>query len=115
MTKKATTKKANAAAKAASTLEERADALLERGGGVEREGKKGRRVTSVAANETDDAPTALTPEAEAGEKPVRKWYAVTVYSGYENKVKVALQERIRQHHMEDKFGEILIPSETVSA
>jgi transcription termination/antitermination protein NusG len=116
MTKKATTKKSNGAAKATSTLEERADAILERGATAEREGKKGRRVASVAANETeDDAPPALTPEAEAGEKPVRKWYAVTVYSGYENKVKVALQERIRQHHMEDKFGEILIPSETVSA
>jgi transcriptional antiterminator NusG len=45
----------------------------------------------------------------------KKWYVVTTYSTYENKVKQALQERIRQHHMEDKFGEILIPSETVSS
>jgi hypothetical protein len=30
-------------------------------------------------------------------------------------VGVALQERIRQHHVEEKFGEILIPSETVTA
>lgn len=36
------------------------------------------------------------------------------YSGYEAKVKDALQQRIKQHHMEDKFGEILIPSETVT-
>lgn len=44
----------------------------------------------------------------------KKWYVVTTYSGYENKVKAALQERIRQHKMEERFGEILIPSETVS-
>jgi transcriptional antiterminator NusG len=44
----------------------------------------------------------------------KKWYVVTTYSGYENKVRAALQERIRQYKMEDKFGEILIPSETVT-
>jgi transcription termination/antitermination protein NusG len=43
----------------------------------------------------------------------KKWYVIQTYSGYENKVKAALQERIKQHHMEDKFGEILIPTETV--
>jgi transcriptional antiterminator NusG len=43
-----------------------------------------------------------------------KWYVVTTYSGYETKVKLAVQERIRQHHMEEHFGEILIPSETVT-
>ncbi len=44
----------------------------------------------------------------------RKWYVVTAYSGYENKVKVALQERIRQFKAEDKFGEIMVPTETVT-
>jgi transcription termination/antitermination protein NusG len=43
----------------------------------------------------------------------KKWYVIQTYSGYENKVKVALLERIKQHSMEDKFGEILIPTETV--
>ena len=46
--------------------------------------------------------------------PGKKWYVVRTYSGYENKVKGALQERIRQFHLEDKFGEILIPSEQVT-
>ncbi|HEY3235314.1 MAG TPA: transcription termination/antitermination NusG family protein, partial [Polyangiaceae bacterium] len=44
----------------------------------------------------------------------KKWYVVTTYSGYEAKVKSALQERIRQQKMEEKFGEILIPAETVT-
>lgn len=43
----------------------------------------------------------------------KKWYVIQTYSGYENKVKSALLERVKQHHMEDKFGEILIPTETV--
>src|SRR5207244_1422291 len=55
--------------------------------------------------------TTINPAGTAGESPSKKWYVVTTYSTYENKVKVALQERIRQHHMEEKFGEILIPSE----
>ncbi len=58
------------------------------------------------------APAAESSAVEPSN--ARKWYVITTYSGYENKVKAALQERIRQHKMEDKFGEILIPSETVT-
>ncbi|MBW2451985.1 MAG: transcription termination/antitermination protein NusG [Deltaproteobacteria bacterium] len=43
----------------------------------------------------------------------KKWYGVHTYSGYENKVKLNLEERIRALGAEDAFGEILIPSETV--
>ena len=42
-----------------------------------------------------------------------KWYGVHTYSGYENKVKLNLEERIRSTAVEDQFEEILIPSETV--
>jgi transcription termination/antitermination protein NusG len=42
-----------------------------------------------------------------------KWYGVHTYSGYENKVKLNLEERIRSLGAEDSFGEVLIPSETV--
>ena len=43
----------------------------------------------------------------------KKWYVIQTYSGFENKVKSALLERVKQHRMEDKFGEVLIPSETI--
>ena len=43
----------------------------------------------------------------------KKWYVIHTYSGFENKVKTALQERIKQHSMDEIFGEILIPTETV--
>ena len=43
----------------------------------------------------------------------KKWYVVHTYSGFENKVKKSLEERIRQQTLEDSFGEILIPMEVV--
>jgi transcriptional antiterminator NusG len=42
-----------------------------------------------------------------------KWYVVHTYSGYENKVKAALQERISSSGLPEKFGKILIPTEEV--
>ena len=44
----------------------------------------------------------------------KKWYVIHTYSGYEAKVRDALQQRVKQYSLEDKFGEILIPSETVT-
>ena len=43
----------------------------------------------------------------------KKWYVIQTYSGYENKVKEALQQRIKEHGKEATFGEVLIPTETV--
>jgi len=43
----------------------------------------------------------------------KKWYGVHTYSGYENKVKLSLEERIRSMDVQEYFDEILIPSETV--
>ena len=42
-----------------------------------------------------------------------KWYVIHTYSGFENKAKEILRERIKQQNFENKFGEILIPIETV--
>jgi transcriptional antiterminator NusG len=43
----------------------------------------------------------------------KKWYGVHTYSGFENKVRLNLLERIKNEGTEDFFEEILIPSETV--
>ncbi len=43
----------------------------------------------------------------------KRWYVVHAYSGFENQVKRSLEERIRRAGMEDKFGEILVPTEEV--
>lgn len=42
-----------------------------------------------------------------------KWYIVHVYSGFENKVKAALEEKIATCPYPDKFGEVLVPTEEV--
>jgi transcription antitermination factor NusG len=43
----------------------------------------------------------------------RHWYIVHTYSGFEDKVKTTLQERIRNAGQDDLFGEILVPKEQV--
>jgi transcriptional antiterminator NusG len=42
-----------------------------------------------------------------------RWYVVHAYSGFENKVKLSLEERVARFEMQDKFGQILIPTEEV--
>ena len=41
------------------------------------------------------------------------WYVVLAYSGFENQVKRSLEDRIERNSMNDKFGEILVPTEEV--
>src|SRR3989338_1448547 len=42
-----------------------------------------------------------------------KWYVVHTYSGFEEKAKMALQERIKTSGMEKFFADVLVPSEKV--
>jgi transcriptional antiterminator NusG len=42
-----------------------------------------------------------------------RWYVVHAYSGYENQVKRSLEERVKRAGLEDKFGQILVPTEEV--
>jgi len=41
------------------------------------------------------------------------WYIVHAYSNFEHRVKSGLEERIERMGLQDKFGEILIPTEEV--
>ena len=36
----------------------------------------------------------------------KKWYVVQTYSGYENKAKKSLEEKIRKEGLSDLFGQI---------
>jgi len=42
-----------------------------------------------------------------------RWYVVHAYSGFEQQVKRSLEERIRRFGMEERFGDILVPTEEV--
>ena len=56
--------------------------------------------------------SAAAPPATSSDDAM-KWYVVHTYSGYEQKARLALKERIKQCKMEKLFGEVLIPSENV--
>src|SRR3984885_11337714 len=56
---------------------------------------------------------SVSSEVQRSGAMAKKWYVIQTYSGYENKVKEALQQRVKEHNKEASFGEILIPTETV--
>ena len=43
----------------------------------------------------------------------KRWYVVPAYSGFEKQGMRTLRERVALHEMEDRFGEILVPTEEV--
>lgn len=43
----------------------------------------------------------------------KNWYVVHTYSGYEEKVKTSLEEKVKLKGLEDKISRILIPTEKV--
>ena len=42
-----------------------------------------------------------------------RWYVVHAYSNFEHRVAEALKDRIKREGLQDKFGEILVPTEEV--
>ena len=43
----------------------------------------------------------------------KRWYVVQAFSGYEKSVMRSLHEQIALHGMEERFGDILVPTEEV--
>lgn len=54
----------------------------------------------------------MTAEMEKA-KSTKRWYVVHAYSGFEKYVMQALKERIQLEGVEDKFAEIIVPTEEV--
>ena len=50
----------------------------------------------------------------SGDSPEFKWYVVHVLSGYENKVKRTLRDRIINHKLTDSFARVFVPEEAVT-
>jgi len=42
-----------------------------------------------------------------------KWYVIHTYSGFENKVKRSLEERIEASEMKESFADIMVPEEDI--
>ncbi len=58
--------------------------------------------------EEEEAPPQVSPYDMPGD-----WYVIHSYSGYENKVKVNLESRMKSMHLEDRIHEVVIPMEDV--
>ncbi|MDT8371770.1 MAG: transcription termination/antitermination protein NusG [Gammaproteobacteria bacterium] len=43
----------------------------------------------------------------------KQWYVIQAYSGYEGQVKRSLEECIKRLGLEEKFGDVLVPTEEV--
>lgn len=73
----------------------------------------------AASKEKKEEKEEVEPEEEPllrdlnEEQAKLPWYAVHAYSGYEERAKAALEERVRLKNLEDLFGNIVIPQETV--
>jgi transcriptional antiterminator NusG len=88
-------------------------------------------VTSPEPNDDSDAPVEDASDASEtdtrepspqGDAPVqqplpptaeKKWYIVHTYSGHENKAKLTLLERVRNAGLNEFFGDVLVPTESV--
>ena len=42
-----------------------------------------------------------------------RWYVVHAYSGFENRVRESLMERVVRSGLDDKFGDVMVPTEEV--
>jgi transcription termination/antitermination protein NusG len=47
------------------------------------------------------------------EVATKNWYIVHTYSGFENKVKESLEQRVQAYGLQNEIGEVLIPTEDV--
>ncbi len=54
------------------------------------------------------------PAPERPKNPNMRWYIVHTYSGFEKKVRESLQSRIQAFGLEQKIGNVLIPTEPVT-
>jgi len=43
----------------------------------------------------------------------KRWYVVHAYSGFEHQVSKALKDRIARFEMQEKFGDVMVPTEEV--
>ena len=57
---------------------------------------------------------AEAPAPERPRNPNMRWYIVHTYSGFEKKVRESLQSRVQAFGLEEKIGNVLIPTEPVT-
>ncbi len=84
---------------------EKNDVAEERGAVADNENAAVQEESAEAENEST--------EVEEEGIGAKDWYVIHVYSGFENKVKLSLEERFAYSGLTDKLGKIIIPTEEV--
>jgi len=70
-----------------------------------------------AAEQAGGSDASESSASGAGPAPgpaEKKWYIVHTYSGHENKAKLTLLERVRNANLTEYFGDVLVPTESVT-
>jgi len=71
--------------------------------------------SSAPATSLEASPPAPAPSVEASPPtPVerkRVWYVLHTYSGYENKVKKALEQQVADNHLQSEIFQVVVPTE----
>jgi transcriptional antiterminator NusG len=80
------------------------------------EGETGDKAEDASGelSEGTEAEAAAEPETAAEEEeegPERQWFVVHGYSGYENRVKKNLEQRIESMGMQDRIFQVVVPTE----
>ena len=68
-------------------------------------------VAEPIASEEAEAPAEVSPAAEVEEDDGREWYVVHCYSGYENKVRHNLEQRMETMNMKGLIFDVVVPTE----
>ena len=100
-----------------SVNKEESDAPEEEGSTSQEENNAVEGEGSVAQVVAEETPEEDSPPAEdsmvVDEDSAKQWYVIHTYSGFENKVKLSLEERFAHEGLTDKLGDIVIPVEEV--
>jgi transcriptional antiterminator NusG len=72
------------------------------------------KMFKFSADEEEDpwtGPDDIDADSDDAYDDGRRWYVVHCYSGYENKVRHAIEQRIETMGMEDKIFDVIVPTE----
>ena len=65
----------------------------------------------LGAVDASDGVASQADETEEEPDDGRRWYVIHCYSGYENKVRHAIEQRIETMGMDDKIFDVMVPTE----
>jgi transcription termination/antitermination protein NusG len=67
----------------------------------------------MSENENPTLPEPVATEPQSPFEADMRWFIIHTYSGFENRVRESLQNRIQAYGLQDYFAEVMIPTESV--